>query len=88
MSVKTIASSMNINLLLTCYKNEVFFFLAQWPPPPSQRSGDLHNFSLFKKNKREPLGFSESVSSLEKEVFLIEIITVEVTKNLPFFCAR
>lgn len=62
-----------------------FSCLVSCPPsPPSQRNGDLHNFSLFKKDKREPLGFSESTSSLEKEMFLIEIIIVEVTKNFSF----
>lgn len=75
---------MNINLLLTCYKNELFSFLLSAPSLPKEM--DLHNFSLFKKNKSEPLGFSDSASSLK--MFLIEIIIVEVTKNLQLFCTR
>lgn len=43
---------------------------------------------LYWKRIREPLGFSESASSLEKEMFLIEIIIVEVTKNLQLFCTK
>lgn len=73
-------------MLLTCFKNEIFVFLLDTlPAPPSQRNGDPHNLSLFKKDKKEPLGFSESTSSLEKEMSFIEIVIVEVTKNFSFY---
>lgn len=69
MSVKTVASSMKMNLLLTCYENELFFFLLSAGSHLLKEMGTCAIF-LYLKRIREALGFSESVSSLE-EMFLI-----------------
>lgn len=70
MSVNAIASSMKMNLLLTCYENELFFFLLSACSHLPKETGTYAIF-LYLKRAREALGFSESVSSLEKEMFLI-----------------
>lgn len=79
------AGSMNTNFL-TCYKNELVFFSLSTSTHLPKEVG-IYTVFLYLKRIGEPLGFSESVSSLEKGMFLVEII-VEVTKNLQLFCIR